>query len=244
MTETDFKKTLIAYIERSEYPGKTQVLDMLRPAKIVFDKTEEYTYHKWNYYKEFIFIVAPPSVALDLKEHEDFLNRVCKDVYMADGDYEFSGINIKASIAEIEDISQEILFDDIRKQIIVEIQAAKYMIWVAMAWFTDSVLYKELLKKKAEGLSVEIVLDDNDRNRDVSFNITTAFPTYWVTIQSLYPNYMHDKFCIIDLQIVIHGTFNWTLAANYNKETISIDRNRATAEKFADEYIKLKKLSH
>jgi len=52
---------------------------------------------------------------------------------------------------------------------------------------------------------------------------------------------MHDKFCVIYFQKVIHGTFNWTKAANYNKETISIDNNRATAEAFADEFIKLKK---
>ena len=52
---------------------------------------------------------------------------------------------------------------------------------------------------------------------------------------------MHDKFCIIDFQTVIHGTFNWTKAANYNKETISTDNNRTTAEAFADEFIKLKR---
>jgi phosphatidylserine/phosphatidylglycerophosphate/cardiolipin synthase-like enzyme len=52
---------------------------------------------------------------------------------------------------------------------------------------------------------------------------------------------MHDKFCIIDFYTIIHGTFNWTNAANYNKETISIDKNRSTAESFADEFMKLKK---
>lgn len=244
MTEADFKKTLIAYIERSEYPAKNRLLDMLRPAGIVFDKTEEFTVHKWNFYKEFIYIVVPPTVALDLKEHEVFLNKVGKDVYMADGNYELFGIFIKAGSVETEEISQEILFNDIRKQIIAEIRAAKYVIWIAMAWFTDPVLYDELSIKKSEGLSVEIILDDNDRNRKMGFDLVTAFPTHWVTIQSLFPNYMHDKFCIIDLQIVIHGTFNWTNAANYNKETISVDRNRATAEKFADEFMKLKKLSH
>lgn len=43
------------------------------------------------------------------------------------------------------------------------------------------------------------------------------------------------------MDTVIHGIFNWTKAANYNKETISIDRNRTTAEAFADEFMKLKK---
>ncbi len=37
-----------------------------------------------------------------------------------------------------------------------------------------------------------------------------------------------------------YGTFNWTKAANYNKEHISIDKNHATAAAFADEFMKLK----
>ena len=54
---------------------------------------------------------------------------------------------------------------------------------------------------------------------------------------------MHEKFCVIDLQTVIHGTFNWTKAASYNKEHINIDCNRETAESFADEFMKLKSIS-
>lgn len=244
MNEADFKKTLIDHIERSEYPTKEIVLELLRHAGIIFDKTEEYTRNRWNYYKEFIYIVVPPSFVLDLKKHIVFLNRVCNDIYMADGDYELFGIFIKPRSVETEDTSQEILFNDIRKQIVAEIRAAKYIIWVAMAWFTDPVLYDELLKKRAEGLCIEIILDDNDKNRNASHGFAAKIPTHWVKVQSVYPNLMHDKFCIIDLQIVIHGTFNWTIAANYNKEAISVDRNRATAEKFSDEFMKLKMLSH
>ena len=57
----------------------------------------------------------------------------------------------------------------------------------------------------------------------------------------MYKNIMHHKFCIIDLKTTIHGTYNWTKAAQYNKESISIDRNRETAEKFADEFMRLKR---
>lgn len=52
---------------------------------------------------------------------------------------------------------------------------------------------------------------------------------------------MHNKFCIIDFQTVIHGTFNWTKAANFNKETIAVVKNRTTAETFADEFMSIKK---
>jgi phosphatidylserine/phosphatidylglycerophosphate/cardiolipin synthase-like enzyme len=145
------------------------------------------------------------------------------------------------TLSDYEEVSQEVLFENIQKQIIEEIRNAKYMIWIAMAWFTDPVLYKEIIKKKKEGLLIEIVLDDNEKNRNADFDLSEDFSTYWVSIESLYKNIMHDKFCIIDLYTVVHGTFNWTKAANYNKETISIDRNRTTAEKFADEFIRLKK---
>lgn len=133
------------------------------------------------------------------------------------------------------------MFENIQRQIIEEIRAAKYVIWIAMAWFTDPMLYQELLNKKKKGLTIEIVLDDNTKNRNADFNLEYDFCIHWVTIESLYKNIMHDKFCIIDLNTVVHGTFNWTKAANYNKETISIDRNRTTAESFANEFIKLKK---
>ncbi|MBS5983361.1 MAG: hypothetical protein KIC67_12180 [Clostridium butyricum] len=138
-------------------------------------------------------------------------------------------------------MSQDILFDDIQRQIVSEIRSAKYVIWIARAWFTDPVLFEEFVKKKKQGVTIEIVVDYNDKNRNADFSLDSEFPTHWVRVQSSYKNIMHDKFCIIDFQTVIHGTFNWTKAANYNKETISSDNNRTTAECFAHEFIKLKK---
>lgn len=51
-------------------------------------------------------------------------------------------------LSDYEEVSQEVLFENIQRQIIDEIRADKYVIWIAMAWFTDPVLYQELLKKK------------------------------------------------------------------------------------------------
>ena len=145
------------------------------------------------------------------------------------------------STIDFEDTSQIILFENIRKQIIEEIQAAKYMIWIAVAWFTDPVLFQELIKKKQQGLIIEICIDDCDKNRDSEFSLEDHFQVYWITVQSQYKNIMHEKFCVIDLHTSIHGSYNWTKAANYNKEQISIDKNkRHIAEAFADEFMKLK----
>jgi hypothetical protein len=41
--------------------------------------------------------------------------------------------------------------------------------------------------------------------------------------------------------MVIHGSYNWTNKARWNKETISIDVSRELAEKFASTFVDLKK---
>lgn len=55
--------------------------------------------------------------------------------------------------------------------IIEKIRNAKSLIWIAVSWFTDPVLYKELLKKKSLCVNVQIVIDDNDRNRKAPFRL-------------------------------------------------------------------------
>ena len=82
------------------------------------------------------------------------------------------------SLTDIEEVSQEILFENIRNQIIQEIRDAKYIIWIAVAWFTDPVLYGELLKKKQQGLIIEIALDDCERNHSAEFDLSKEFPVH------------------------------------------------------------------
>lgn len=242
MQEKDFKKLLIDTVKISDHPDKEKIINLLRLVTIHYEQTGEFTYHLWNHYKEYIYLCIIPDKLIELKSYSDYLCDICYEIYPPNDDYELFGVEIKpGALPNDEEISQEILFEDIQHQIIDEIKAAKYLIWIAMAWFTDPAIFNELKKKKRQGLNIQIVIDDNDKNRNAPFNLDENFEVYWVSIESLYKNIMHDKFCIIDLQTVIHGTFNWTRAAQYNKETISIDKNRETAEKFADEFMKLKK---
>jgi phosphatidylserine/phosphatidylglycerophosphate/cardiolipin synthase-like enzyme len=52
-------------------------------------------------------------------------------------------------------------------------------------------------------------------------------------------NIMHHKFCIIDLKTIVHGSYNWTTKAKWNRETISIENSRELAEKYATEFQQL-----
>lgn len=245
MTEEEFRKLLIEVVRHSDYTQKNELIELLKDSDVCFDKTSEYTKSKWDHYKEYIYIITTPTNLPLLMKHQKYIKQVVGKIYPVREDYmyELFGVEIKpGKISSNEIVSQEIHFEDIQNQIIEEIRAAKYTIWIAMAWFTNKTMFDELLKKKQEGINIQIVIDDNEKNRNVAFRLEDYFETHKVSIQSRYPNLMHDKFCIIDLHKVIHGTFNWTNAANYNKETISIDDNAATARTFADEFMKLKTL--
>lgn len=52
-------------------------------------------------------------------------------------------------------------------------------------------------------------------------------------------NLMHHKFCIVDMEYVMHGSYNRTKAANYNGETLETSIDRELVKKFADQFIKM-----
>lgn len=241
MTEIEYRKLLIDSVRAGDYPEKDGLLKLLSICSLRFEKTNIYTKKLWNHCKEYIHICIVPEKMSELKKHSGYLKKMISDIYPSNNDYELWKVEIKpGAMPDTEDLSQEILFEKIRDKIIKEIHDAKYMIWISVAWFTDPVLYQELLKKKQQGLVIEIALDDCYKNRNADFSLEADFPVYWITVQSYYQNIMHEKFCVIDLFTSIHGTFNWTKAANYNKEHISIDKNHSTAAAFADEFMKLK----
>lgn len=152
-----------------------------------------------------------------------------------DGKYKIIGSDLP------EDIEVEIHFEDIQSQIIEQIRLAKFSIWVAVAWFTDKILMRELFNKKQAGINIRVVVLNDDINKNYGFDYEKYFETKRVEPTGIYKNIMHHKFCVIDLKTVVHGSYNWTNKARWNKETISIDNSRELAEKFATEFIELTK---
>lgn len=139
-----------------------------------------------------------------------------------------------------EDVEVEIHFEEIQRLILDQIEIAQFTIWVAVAWFTDRVLFDALVEKKASGVNVQIIVLDDDINRRYGHNYEEHFETYRVPARGRFENIMHHKFCIIDLKTVVHGSYNWTNKARYNNETISIDTSREIAETFANQFKELK----
>lgn len=141
---------------------------------------------------------------------------------------------------EPDDIEIQVHFEEIQKQIIEELQKAKYFIWVAVAWFTDPALFRILKEKKQAGVNVQIIIMDDDINGRTGLNFEEHFEIYRIKPAGYYKNLMHHKFCIVDLKTVIHGSYNWTVKAQYNKEHLSVEVSRELSEKYADQFIALK----
>ncbi len=141
-----------------------------------------------------------------------------------------------------EPVQIETTFEDIQSKVITEIRNAKYTIWVAVAWFTDNILFKELMAKKQEGLNIQIIVLNDQINSVIQFE--KYFETYRVSPFGMCENIFHQKFCIIDLQTVIHGSYNWTKKAQFNKEDITTLKNRELAEQYADRFKELKLLKN
>ncbi|HEX2899572.1 MAG TPA: phospholipase D-like domain-containing protein [Bacteroidia bacterium] len=153
---------------------------------------------------------------------------------------ELIGNNYKVIGATVPDeIEVQVHFEDIQKQIIEQIRRAKFHIWVAVAWITDKDLMNELYKKKKEGLNIRLVFVDDPINQPYIKKFSELFEIHPIKPWGSFGNLMHNKFCIIDLKVVIHGSYNWTTKAKWNKETVAIDVSRELAEQYAEQFLKL-----
>ena len=249
MTEQQYKDLLIATAKMSDYEHKDEVVEALKVASVSFQKEWAFTYHLPDHRQEYIIISVVPDKLIVLKEHEDFVDDLCKQVYEPNDYNEYSGLVLKPGILNIapEEVSQEILFDDIQNRIIeINIDKAVDYYENLKKWkiyHKNKKIFDELLKKRNEGLDVKIIIDNNRVNKEKpSFTLEDHFEVYRVDVMSeRYKNIMHRKFCVIDLEVAMHGTFNWTNAANYNKEHWDVDHNRETAKTFAEEFVKMRR---
>jgi phosphatidylserine/phosphatidylglycerophosphate/cardiolipin synthase-like enzyme len=149
----------------------------------------------------------------------------------------------KVTGKELDDpIAIEAHFQEIKAQMLECIKRARFTVWVAVAWFTDKELGNELREKHRSGVNVRVIVNDDKTTEEKGFKFDTKGIEYTkVSPDSPWgKKLMHNKFCIIDLCKVIHGSYNWTSNAQYNNESITITESRDIAEDFAAQFIELK----
>jgi phosphatidylserine/phosphatidylglycerophosphate/cardiolipin synthase-like enzyme len=163
---------------------------------------------------------------------------LCQDGYAIE---QLNGINKILGTDAPDEVKVQVHFEDIQGQILEQVKAAKYTIWIAVAWFTDKVLMRALHDKQNKGINVQIITFDDDINQRYGI-LQPSTVKYFDVFKIKYEDSskMHNKFCVIDLRTVIHGSYNWTDKARYNNETMQISESRDLASAFSDEFIRLK----
>ena len=140
-------------------------------------------------------------------------------------------------IGAAKPIKNDILFNNIANEIIEDLNKARVSIHVAMAWFTNQVLADKLIEKFNEGVDVKVVSFEHPVNTRFGVNIG-AIPHK--IIRGTRGGTMHDKFCVIDNQFVITGSYNWSdNAENKNDENVTIMRDYKSASDYSVEFRRL-----
>lgn len=132
----------------------------------------------------------------------------------------------------------------IQNAIQIELFSAKESIKIAVAWFTNELLLHPLVLKLQTGVSVEIILNDDNINKggESSLDFTSFLEAGGVLRWNTSKQLLHEKFCIIDDRIVISGSYNWTNKAEYNDEveTFYFDEQE-TCGFFNSQFLKLQR---
>jgi hypothetical protein len=133
-------------------------------------------------------------------------------------------------------------FQDIRVSIIKEIEKANKCLKVAVYWFTNHELFDLLYQKQLDGVQCDLIIhNDYINNRDTGLPFQKFIDAGGKFYFSDEENPMHNKFCIIDNQVLINGSYNWTYyAESKNRENILIIKDEIDVlNAFETEFLEL-----
>lgn len=202
---------------------------------------------RWSQHYEDIEIRVPTPLLPEAKNNNDALRNLVQYVYEDSKDYGLGKVVIKPLIMPTPEELKEhdVVFSDIQNTVIQGIRDAKYLIWAAVAWFTHEAIFRELLLKRQAGLDVRVIISDEESNNRLLNSLKENFDVVVIPRHGMNDwNRMHDKFCIIDLEYVMHGSYNWTATADYNEETLATAVDKEFVKKFADEFMRLYQEHH
>ena len=207
----------VFFLEDSDAIRAKSVVEAVNSVRKVNMGESKSTSHPGNY----LIVYLKPMVTGDYadKEIKEALNAF------------FSGLP-QASTAR--KVKTDAYFDNIEQQVINDLKGARVSIHVAMAWFTNQRIADVLIEKFKEGLDVKVVSFDDHTNARFGVNLD-GIPHKLVKVPS--GGIMHDKFCVIDNQKVLTGSYNWSMKAeNKNIENVPVIYDDARASDYSVEF--------
>lgn len=128
-------------------------------------------------------------------------------------------------------------------KIVSAISSAKANIRVMAYSLTSAPIAKALLEAKKKGIAVEVVIDHSrvsERYSEATFLKNQEIPVYVDDREKI----QHNKVIIIDGDVVITGSYNFTKAAEeHNAENLLIIRSKELAKQYLQNFEHHKKHS-
>ena len=132
---------------------------------------------------------------------------------------------------------------DIKPVILEELQKAKSKISVVIAWFNDSDIFNILLEKaQSSDIEIKIIMSEDDK--DDRINSILNFRELLKANDHIYifkiPKdvvMVHDKYCVIDENVLISGSYNWTFGAqHHNTEHVLLITDNKVCNDFLNDF--------
>jgi len=121
-------------------------------------------------------------------------------------------------------MTSEVYFEDIDNTIKQYLMSAKDSIKICVAWINGNIyapIFDDLTQK---GIKIEIMFNNDNTNVNHGLKPSQFYTTYPINTR-LASAIMHNKFCIIDNEIIINGSFNWSQRAHNSFENILVVKN-------------------
>ena len=128
------------------------------------------------------------------------------------------------------------LYDDPEAVIIKNIDGAEEFINIAMYTFTDVEIAQAILEARDRGIDIKILLDRSQVK--AKYSRSRYFVQNGIEVRISSNSYiMHNKFAVIDNEIVITGSYNWTASAGErNDENLLVIDDNYIVERYQDQF--------
>lgn len=136
-------------------------------------------------------------------------------------------------------------FTNLRKLVVETILKAETSIKVAVAYLTDLQILDILLLCCRSNKKVELIISDDEMNFNQCAEkfqklIDEGCHLYMFATEGGYKTIMHHKFCTIDNNLLITGSYNWTRTASSNRENLILSDDKGLVNSFLEEFNYLK----
>ena len=131
--------------------------------------------------------------------------------------------------------------EEIMKQLQNRLTYARKSLKIAVSWFTNYSIFKQLKQMANDGIRIQMIINnDLINNGGYCLNLNELIENENVELSLVeYPHLLHHKFVIIDDDLLITGSYNWTRFSGKNYENMVIVNDGVIIEQFSNEFDEL-----